>query len=244
MGRHGTHGYTSAFLASGGASFQTKIFLSEWALRIGSLNLKVFKIFMINQYFIIHSIIRSGARCGSGICIFFVLSTFLSSQRTYFLKELIFEWIGFELWLSGSERFPWCPWLFQIIHLHVIARPRACCRSGICKLLYSSLFLGHRRLSFWRRTFLSDWDLRFGSLNSYDFHDIHDYLRWYIYMRSHAQEHAAGPASAFFCALHFFKLPKDLVFERTYFSVIRFWALAVWIRTISMISMIISDRVT
>ena len=58
------------FLASGGASFQTKIFLSEWALRIGSLNLKVFKIFMINQYFIIQSIIRSGARCGSGICIF------------------------------------------------------------------------------------------------------------------------------------------------------------------------------
>ena len=55
MGRHGTHGYTPAFLASRRPSFQTKIFLSYWALGSGSPDLKVFKFSMINQYFIIHS---------------------------------------------------------------------------------------------------------------------------------------------------------------------------------------------
>ena len=94
----------------------------------------------------LHAYTRPWACCGSDICIFCALHFFKLPEDLVF-EGLIFEWTGSELWLSESERFSWYrwyPWSFEIIQLHVTARPRACCRSGICIFLCTCLFVGPR----------------------------------------------------------------------------------------------------
>ena len=111
---------------------------------------------------------------------------------------------------------------------------------------YTPTFLASRAPRFQMKIFLrSFWVIELCALALH----IRRFSRfpWLIntlyYMQTHVHEHAAGPTFAFFCAPHFFKPSKDVFFEGIYFWVNELWALAVWTRTIFMISMIIWDNI-